>query len=1084
MHVTPRRLASFILSACLGLPAPLAAQQPVTITGTVRSDAGQPLAQVEVAIPSMALGAISKDDGGYTIVVPAVRVTGQTVTLVARRLGYKAAIVQIVLSAGGASQDFRLVANPLQLGEVVITGAGTASATEKLGSVRNSVDSTSIQRSNEQNIVAALAGKAPNVQVTSTAGDPGASAYIRVRGLNTLTGTGQPLIVVDGTPIDNSTEVTGGNANNVGSTIATNRAADINPADVANIEILKGASAAAIYGARAGQGVVLITTKSGQAGPTRTTFRSDLLINEVTQGVPLQTVYGQGSGGNAATCAARGCSVTSGSWGAKLAPGTPVYDHFGDLFRTGYLSDNNLTVAGGDDKTLFYISGEYMYNRGTMVGPNNHYQRTSVRLKASQRLTGNLSVAGNVAYANDIGSYIERGSNVSGLLLGSLRTPPEFNDQQFIDSATGLQRSYRYPLPAFGSNTTSRGYDNPFFVLNKDLATGRVGRVYGNVSVNYSPIAWLNLSEQLGLDYSNDERVEGLAQSSSAFPLGQVTSTDYKHMQVDHNLVATASYTLSPDLGGTFTLGQGLNSRSFRQIEVIGNGLVAPEPFDLLNTVDRSPPNDAETIIHTESYFGQATLDMYSQLYWTVAVRNDGMSTFGTSNRRNWFPKGSLAWEFTKSVLPENDLLSYGKLRFAYGQTGTEPDPYQTSFAYVTTAFADAGWGPFLTPTQAGRGGIYTGAVKAQPNLKPERTEEFEGGLDLGFLKSERADLHFTYYHQNSSDVIFLAPLAPSSGFALQAQNAATIRNKGYELSLNLRPVSTADMRWEVGAQWAKNDNVVTALKGTDFITIPNAGFTDPQGSAFVGYPVGELRGTDFIRCGRGTVDPTFGNIDAQCGTARKGAIYLPGAAFGAGVAGYPQLDQSLWPIADPNPKWTGSVQSALHYRKWAISGLLDVKHGGQMWNGTRGALTFFGTAQNTLVRDVTKTFGKDYYQSFTFGGPGVGMPVTIDQNSWYQGGVGSGFTGPSSQFIENASFVKLREIALAYTLDDAWVRNTLGVDAIDLRVAGRNLKTWTKYTGIDPESTLFGATASQQGFDYFGTPQTRSVTVSVTLHR
>lgn len=1078
MRVTRRPLVPILLGALLALPALLAGQQPVTVTGKVSSDAGQPLGQVQVTIPSLGLGALTKDDGGYVIVVPGALASGQTVAITARRLGYRVASAQITLAGGGVTHDFVLAANPLQLGEIVVTGAGTATQAEKLGNVRNHVDSTLIQRSDEVNFVEALAGKAPNVEVVSQGGDAGASSFIRIRGANTINGTGQPLIVVDGVPIDNSTTVTGGVGNNVAGTVSTNRGADVNPNDIASIEILKGASAAAIYGARAGQGVVLITTKSGQPGPTRTTFRSELLTNTATDGPALQTQYGQGSGGAPAVCSSRGCRLTSGSWGPKLAPGTPVYDHFNDLFTTGFITDNNLTVSGGDEKTRFFISGEYLHNRGDLVGPNNHWQRSTVRLKASQQLLSNLTIGGNVAYADTRGAFIERGSNISGLLLGSLRTPPEFNDQNYIDDSTGLHRSYRYPLPAFGSATLSRGYDNPFFVLNRDQATSRVGRVYGNVNASYVPVSWLKVEEVLGLDYSNDERLEALAQSSSGFPGGQVTSADYKHLQIDHNLTATASYTVSPTFGGTITLGQGLNSRTFRQIEVTGNNLIAPEPFALSNTVDRNPPNDNSTFIHTQSFFGQATADLYNQVYLAAAVRNDGSSTFGSSQRRHWFPKASAAWEFTKALNQGEGVgpLTYGKARLAYGQTGTEPGAYQTINSLVTGAFGDGGWGPFLTPTQAGRGGIYSGSVKGQPNLKPERTQEVEGGVDLAFFKGERADAHYTYYHETSSDVIFLAPLAPSSGFGFQAQNAASIRNVGHEVSVNLRPVQTADIDWSIGLQWARNRNTVTQLIGAQFITIPASGFTDPQGAAFVGMPLGELRGTDFVRCGRGIVDAIYGPIDALCGSAPKGAIFL-------GTDGYPLLDPQLEPIADPTPKWTGSVQTSLKYRKWTIAGLLDIKHGGQMWNGTKGALTFFGTSANTLVRDTTLTFGKDYYTQFQFAGPGVGVPVRIDQANWYQGGLGSGFTGPAAQFIEDAGFVKLREISVSYTFDEPWVRNSLGFDAIDVRVSGRNLKTWTKYTGIDPESSLFGADVAQQGFDYFSTPQTRSFTFSITLH-
>src|SRR5256884_308496 len=466
MQLTRSRVVPIVLSALLALPALLPAQAPVTITGKVTSDAGLPLGQVGISIPALGVGGLSKDDGSFAIVIPGARVSGQTVTVTARRLGYKAQSADITLTPGGMTHDFVLAANPLQLGEVVITGAGTVSAAEKLGSVRNNVDSSLIQRSNEMNIVAALAGKAPNVEVQSQAGDPGASAVIRIRGTRTLNGTGQPLIVVDGVPIDNSTNAAAASINDqryLGSTVAPNRAADVNPNDIASIEILKGAASGAIYGARAGQGVILVTTKSGQAGPPR-------------------------------------------------------------------------------------------------ESPNNPYQRATVRLKGEHRVRANLTVRGNVAYSDDRGAFIQKGSNISGLLLGSLRTPPEFNNADYIDPATGFHRSYRYPQPTLTSQTATRGYDNPFFVLNQDAATGRTGHTFGNVSSSFVPVSWLKLDGNVGMDYSADERLEALAQSSSSFPGGQLISADFKRLQIDQALTATASSSLNPAVSRTVTLGAGVQS--------------------------------------------------------------------------------------------------------------------------------------------------------------------------------------------------------------------------------------------------------------------------------------------------------------------------------------------------------------------------------------------------------------------------------------------------------------------------------------------------------------------------------------------
>src|SRR5437899_3880289 len=347
MRITRSRLVPIIVSAVLALPALLAAQEPVTITGKVTSDAGQPLAQVEVAIPTMGLGALTKDDGRYAIVVPGARVSGQTVTLVARRLGYKSGTGQITLAPGGVTHDFSLATNPLQLGEVVVTGAGTSTEAQKLGNVRNHVDADLIQKASETNAVQALAGKAPNVTVVQQSGDPGAGSFINIRGISSILGSNQPLYVVDGVPVDNSSfstsnfnrlddgagavSATGGFGQTEG-TVVTNRAADINPNDIESVEILKGPAASAIYGARAAAGVILITTKSGRSGPTHFTYRSSSSFDDVNHTYPLQTKYGQGTQGTHANtapggqCDTHGAGICCSSWGPLITDRVPVYD--------------------------------------------------------------------------------------------------------------------------------------------------------------------------------------------------------------------------------------------------------------------------------------------------------------------------------------------------------------------------------------------------------------------------------------------------------------------------------------------------------------------------------------------------------------------------------------------------------------------------------------------------------------------------------------------------------------------------------------------------------------------------------------
>ena len=1094
------RLALAVAAGALLSPTAVFAQEGATITGRVTSEAGAALASASVFIDGMNIGGLTREDGVYSFVVPAGRVQNQSATLTARLIGYKASSVPITLSSGTITQDFRLAPNPLRLGEVVITGAGTVTQAEKLGNVRNAVSAEDIVKSNEANVVQALAAKAPNVEVTQSSGEPGASSYIRIRGQRTVTAGAQPLFVVDGTPIDNSSFSTSNfnpidelGTGEISGTTQNNRAVDLNPADIESVEILKGPAAGAIYGARAGQGVVLITTKKGRAGQTRYSWRSSLSLDDVAKTYPLQRRYGQGRFGvSALPCDDINKGSCFRSWGPDLqATGGATYDHSDEAYDTGMTWDNTMTVSGGSDRTTFYLSVGRADQEGVFIGPNNEFERTSVRLNASHRLTDRLTVSGNVAYADTRGEFIQRGNNVNGLQLALLRTPPDFNNFPYLDPVTGLHRSFRLQHPSPLSGSDSRGFDNPIFVLHEPRNQAKVGRTFGNVNAEWLPSTWLKVNYTLGADYATDERLEGAPQASSDVSAGgRVTEGSITNFELDHNLTGTATWTLSPSIAGTLTLGQNLSISNNRQLSVVGRTLVAPKPYRLSNTVNRDLPTDLETNIHRESYFGQATVDLFEQLYLTAALRNDGSSTFGEDDQRNWFPKGSVAWTFT-NYLGQQPWITFGKLRVAYGEAGTEPLPYFTSPIYNSGSvlLTPISQGTGLSPSQGGRGGLYTWIVKAADRLVPERTKEFEAGFDLGLYR-DKADVSFTFYNAMTEDVILLTPLSPSTGFFVQPQNSAEFRNRGYEVALNLRPITTQDFGWDVGLQWARNQSLVTQLDAATFIPVDGTNTLTPYSVAIEGYPVGVFYDFGWVRCGLSPngMGAAVSGVDLAtvCAGQPTGALYI-------GSTGFPAADPNRRVLADPNPDWTGSVRTGLRYKKWQVSGLVDIRQGGDIHNGTRSALYSYGTHKDTEQRAVCdgttctgneKTFGQGGWFDGPVVGPGAGMAVPIGEN-WYRQGLGAGvFAGNSDGFFEDGSYVKLREVSLGYTLDTDWVRRTLGLTSLDLRVAGRNLKTWTDYTGYDPETNLGGAIQNTRGMDYFNMPQTRSFVFTVNLNR
>ena len=1089
-----------------------AQQQPVTVSGRIVDEAGQPLVAANITIPDLNLIGSYAQDGSYRLTVPAARAQGQQVSLVARSIGRRAQTATIRLTPGeNIVRNFVLQADPLRLGEVVVTGAGTQSVAEQLGTARASVTGEEVQRANEPNIVTALAGKIPNVVTNQASGDAGASTAIQIRGAKSF-GTSQPVFVVDGVVISNTTR--GGVLSGAPS---TNRAADINPDDIESMEILKGAAAASIYGASAGSaGAILITTKRGHSGTTQWNLRSTFQADEPIKTVPYQRMYGVGSNGVSSQCTTTNCAINSSffSWGPKLADGTPTYDHAKEIYETGRIWDNTVSASGGSERTTFYLSAGALNNNGFIVGNNDYLNRYTVRFNGSHRALENLTIGASGSYVQTTASGVDRGNSINGLTLNAQRQPPDFNAKQYLDPVTGLHRSWRFPNPGPTAFLNSRGFDNPFYAINSDQLTAGTGRFFGNVNTNWQPMSWVTLNWTLGGDYNSDDRTYAYAQQSAGLNGGQIERWQFYDRILDHNLTVSGTRSLTSSINATLTLGQNLNETWFRQVDVVGQTWIAPQPFKLANTVSRTVPSDAEQRRRADGYFGQLNLDLYDQIFLTGRLRNDGNSAFGINHQRATYPGATAAWSFTKFFQVPDKYLSFGKVRVAYGESGQQPPLYATQDVFSTATIADFNPASIQSPTLNGIGGLYASATKGNPDIKPERVREFESGVDLS-LYHGKADLSVTGYTSKSEDVIFSVPLPPSTGYTSVNLNAGELSNKGWEVTTSYRPIERRDFSVEVGGNWGRNRNIVTSLGAIDAqlngtVPMPTAANCGPEakvprcttgiGSAFagqatfaqVGYPLGVWRSQDFARCGRGLTTVTFqgivNDVAAACQGAPDGALYIA-------ANGFPITDPTERAIGNPWPDWTAGLNGSVRFKGVTFSAFVDHRHGGDVLNMTRSSMYQYGTHKDTEIRGQTRTFGQDMLcqnkvcnvLNGPVVGPGAGKAVVIGEG-WFSAGAlggGQGATGgPITSRLEDATNTRLREVSIAYTFKQAWLQRAGGFSAMDVKLSGRNLKLWTRYSGTDPETNLGGALNANRGIDWFNTPLTRGWVVSVSLHR
>lgn len=830
------------------------------VKGTVSIDEGTgDFTGATVVVKGTTIGTVTDVKGEYRLNLPPA-----ATTLVFSAVGMQAIEEPI---GGRTTINVQLRADTRLLNEIIVTALGMKAERDKFASSISTVDGGNIAKTGETSLLTGLSGKAAGVLITRNGGDPGAGAYIQIRGQNTINGNIQPLFIVDGIPVSNASDNIGTAAGN--GIVQQSRINDINPEDIETLEVLKGASAAALWGTRAANGVVIITTKKGKdtKGKVNITVKSTVSFDRVNKMPLLQQTYGQGSGGqyvqgqrntfgdliasraggpdtyitDPAAAGYQGfVTFPDGTRQYAIASGTAAnphggknsrntYDHTTDAFQTGHFTDNSINISGGNSRSNFIVSYANLNQEGVIKAYSN-YQRNTARINAASQFTDWLRASANVGYTKTYSSRTQEGDNVDGIMLGALRTPPDFDNGYYTGTFTNpagqvfnnAHVSYRNPL----GKDLSTIYSNPIWTINNNRNTSDVDRLIGNVELDITPVPWLSITGRTGIDNFTDNRLERFARNSALQLNGYLSKNWITEKQFNTDVFANASRTFSNTFSGSLLLGINYNSRRRATLSDAITNLIVPTAPDILTNALNSnlTAGNYNSLIRTFAYYVQAEVQAYNMLFLTLTGRDESASTFGSrTNPSFFFPSAALAWQFSKlNGLTTSSWLSFGKLRLTWGQVGIQPQPYLNFTTFGPATYADM-FTRGLTGTSSLYGGGYIRSTTAGNDfLRPERKTEAEIGIDLRFLKN-RFSLSATAYSNYTRDVILSLNVPNETGYTIRNSNAAELSNKGLELEASADLLPPGDFSWNLSANYSMNRNNVVSLAGASVYTLPDS---------------------------------------------------------------------------------------------------------------------------------------------------------------------------------------------------------------------------------------------------------------------
>ncbi len=1051
---------------------------------------------VSVVIKGTTRGANTDANGAYSIAVP-----DKGASLIFSFVG---STLQEVSVGNKSVIDVRMADDSKQLNEVVITANGIQRERKALAYAITNIKGDALQQRSEPDPLRALSGKVPGVSIISGGGAPGQGTKINIRGNNSFTGNNQPLFVVDGIPFDNSSNGAGSSyANN---SVVSNRAYDIDPNNIEALTVLKGAAASALYGSRAANGVIVITTKSGSKSARKgleITYNGSYSTEKISTIPDYQNTYTQGSNqnynggfiGNWGTVFPSEVDRINGQLGFNrysktivggyaegtvpnpivgvpytaaryktvfpelldangVALGVPLrsYDNIGGFFKQGSVVENSINISSTGDKTSLNAGVSRTRNDGII--PNSNTERTSLNFGGNATLANGVGISGNVNYVNT--SQQSPQSGASFFTDYSSGSSSSIYDRLFYLPRNYNLNGYPFENPVDGSNVFYRALDNPLWIAKYNLYTSNVNRVFGNMALTYEVAPWLNLTARGGINTYSETRHNIIRPGGTVLPLGQVSKTELTNTEADFQFLASAHKDITEKFAARLLLGFNANERSYSESVLIGNQIIDAN-VPLVGATLSQTAGEYSRKRRLYGIFGELTLSYNDYLFLTGSVRNDHSSTLPSSSNSYYYPAASASFIFTQALnLPKN-ILSFGKLRVNYGTVGKDADPYSVLTQYnLGRTFVNA------TPYSVA---VLPGTLN-NAALKPEFTTEFEVGTELQFFNN-RINLDFAYFNRKSTDLIVSRRIPSSTGFSNEVTNAGRIDNNGIEIALTLVPLRLSNgFEWSISNAFTRLRSLVVDAGPANEIFLGGTGLSSLGTIHRVGYPFGQI----------------FGTVNARSDDGKLLINPNSGLPF--------TLPQSQI-IGNPAPNFTWGITNNFSWKGFNLSALVDYRQGGKIFSATAASLLLRGQLKFSEDREGTRVIPGVYGDPATYKAildeNGKTQQNTIPMSAFtYHFSDGFGAYGAHETNVYDATVIRLREVALGYSVPKAFLKKYTKVfGALRVSASGRNLWFYApnmlKGLNFDPEVLASYPDSNIQGFDLGAAPSTRRFGLNIS---